>query len=123
MISTASNVTNVETNLVPLEDEWPVSTLIAFWFIISYIFLIIIVKTITEWSELMRVNPNKFDLIIYKSAIEQKPIMSNGGAFVGTNQSTTRDEKRLFDNSAIRLHNLKAFSQSGFQLSSLDKLN
>lgn len=115
-----TNTTKEEKNLVPSEDEWPVSTFIAVCFIASYILLIMIVKTIIEWSEFIKVDQNRFDLIIYKPPIEQqapKPSNANG---IQKNQSGSKNsEKRLFDNSAVRQHNLKAFQSAGVPLESL----
>lgn len=130
-----SNTTIEETlPLVPAEDEWPVSTFIAVCFIASYILLLIVVKTIIEWSEFIKANNNQFDLIIYKPPLDQKPQANNnangngvnGGMskFNQSNNSSNNNrknnhEKRLFDNSAVRQHNLNAFHSTGIPLETL----
>lgn len=126
-----SNTTIEEETLplVPAEDEWPVSTFIAVCFIASYILLLIVVKTIIEWSEFIKANNNQFDLIIYKPPLDQKPQNANANGLNGgmskfnnSNNSSNRKnnhEKRLFDNSAVRQHNLNAFHSIGIPLETL----
>lgn len=109
------NNTNNETiNQVPIEDEWPVATLIAVWFIAAYIVLLIAAKTVFEWSETMKESVNRFDLAIYKPP---EPVKNNNNN--NSNNQNNRGERRLFDNSVVRQHNLKAFNSSGINLETL----
>lgn len=84
--------------------EWPAATIISVCFVAIWIFLIAVIKIMTNSTDVY-FNQNKYDLILYKPM--QKTSSGNSA-------------RKLFENNAVIQHNLKALNESGFDISSLN---
>lgn len=84
------------------ENEWPIATILSICFIGLWILLITILKIMTSSSN-KHFSNNKYDLVIFK------PSQKNSG-------NTSR---KLFENNTVLKHNIKALSDSGFDISNI----
>jgi hypothetical protein len=88
-------------------NELPVATMISCIFMGLSLFLIFCLKIISMSSDQFLYVNNKNDLILFKSA-----------PFSQKNQGLAN--RKMFENEAVRAHNLKALAESGFDMSLLE---
>jgi hypothetical protein len=105
------NSTNMDLNTINSkynQSEVAIPTIIASIILVVWLFLVLIIKLMTKSAESL-LNHNKYDLILFKDLNKQN-YQKNSGV-VG---------RRLFDNSQVIQHNIKALNDSNFDINSLN---
>lgn len=103
----AVDQSNIENNL--MFEEWPIATIVSICFVGLSFLVLTILKCMYSSADQFSNNANKYDLILFKAAPTNK---HGSGEGKGVN-------RKMFENNAVRLHNLKALTDSGFDMNTI----
>jgi hypothetical protein len=108
VIVTATKVSKLVHENVRV-DPWPIATVVSIVFASLFIATILVLKIIYSSADEFRSNDNQYDLVLFKAPL------SSVQKHVGLSGQT-----KMFENDEVRMHNLKAVAESGFDVATLE---